>query len=175
MDEYGGSIENRIRFTSEVVAAVTAAVGPERTGIRLSPWSTFQGMRMPDPIPTFSALVNHLASSYSTLSYVHVVEPRISGNDDAEGGEKESNEFVREIWGSRPLIIAGGLTRSAALEVAEKDNVLVGVGRYFISNPDLPKRWMLDAELTPYDRKIFYSKGAKGYIDYPSLDSGSKV
>jgi len=42
-DEYGGSVENRARFVLEVVDAVVEAVGAERTGIRLSPWSSFQG------------------------------------------------------------------------------------------------------------------------------------
>lgn len=42
-DEYGGSIENRSRFALEVLAAVVGAVGAKRTGIRFSPWATFQG------------------------------------------------------------------------------------------------------------------------------------
>jgi NADPH2 dehydrogenase len=42
-DEYGGSIQNRIRFPLEVVDAVVKAVGVERTGVRISPWSAFQG------------------------------------------------------------------------------------------------------------------------------------
>lgn len=174
-DEYGGSVENRIRFTSEVVEAVTAAVGHERTGIRLSPWSPFQAMRMPDPIPTFTTLIKHLAEKHSDLSYLHVVEPRISGGGDAEGGsDKESNDFVHALWSPRPLIVAGNYRRDSALQAAQKGNVLIGVGRYFISNPDLPKRWMVGAELTPYDRSTFYTKGSKGYTDWPFLaDSGS--
>jgi NADPH2 dehydrogenase len=43
-DAYGGSIENRSRFALEVVDAVVKAVGESKTAIRLSPWSTFQGM-----------------------------------------------------------------------------------------------------------------------------------
>jgi NADPH2 dehydrogenase len=42
-DEYGGSIENRTRFALEVIDSITKAIGPEKTGIRLSPWSIFQG------------------------------------------------------------------------------------------------------------------------------------
>jgi NADPH2 dehydrogenase len=42
-DEYGGPIENRARFALEVTQAVTRAVGEDRTGIRLSPWSEFGG------------------------------------------------------------------------------------------------------------------------------------
>ena len=42
-DEYGGSIENRLRFPLEVIDSVVKAVGAERTAVRLSPWSDFQG------------------------------------------------------------------------------------------------------------------------------------
>lgn len=74
-DDYGGSVENRARFTLEVTDAVVAAVGEKKTGIRLSPWSTFQGMRMENPIPTFSFVLNELVKRHSDLSYVHFVEP----------------------------------------------------------------------------------------------------
>jgi NADPH2 dehydrogenase len=44
-DEYGGSPENNSRFVLDVVGAVSAAVGEERVGLRLSPWLTLLGMR----------------------------------------------------------------------------------------------------------------------------------
>ena len=124
---------------------------------------------MPNPIPTFSALVKHLAEAHPKLSYLHVVEPRIGGADDSEGGDGESNAFAHAIWSPRPLIVTGNFKRDTALEAAKKENVLVGVGRHFTSNPDLPKRWMVGAELTPYERKTFYSRGPKGYTDWPFL------
>jgi NADPH2 dehydrogenase len=43
-DIYGGSIENRIRFALEVIAAVVARIGPAKVGIRVSPWATVWGM-----------------------------------------------------------------------------------------------------------------------------------
>ncbi|KAJ7082113.1 hypothetical protein C8R44DRAFT_844861 [Mycena epipterygia] len=64
-DTYGGSIANRARFVLEVV-------GPERTAIRLSPWSTVHGMGMQDPLPTFSYLVSALAARRPTLAYLHL-------------------------------------------------------------------------------------------------------
>ena len=45
-DEYGGSIENRLRFPLEVIDAVVKAVGVERTGVRVSPWSDYQGEKI---------------------------------------------------------------------------------------------------------------------------------
>ncbi|VDB93763.1 unnamed protein product [Peniophora sp. CBMAI 1063] len=172
-DEYGGSIENRIRFACEVVDAIASAIGPESTALRLSPWSIILGMRMPDPIPTFGALMEHLAKHQPRLAYIHLVEPRTTGDEDVVPGTDESNDFARDIWGPRPLLLAGGFTRETAIEEAErgKMNVLVAVGRQFTSNPDLPGRWMRGKELTPYDRSTFYTQGAKGYSDWPFLQN----
>jgi NADPH2 dehydrogenase len=85
-DTWGGSIEKRARFGLEVAKAVVGAVGAERTAIRLSPFSTFQGMKMADPKPQFSYFVEQLKKL--KLSYIHVVESRIAGNADVESAEK---------------------------------------------------------------------------------------
>ncbi|VDB93773.1 unnamed protein product [Peniophora sp. CBMAI 1063] len=162
-DEYGGSIENRIRFVCEVLDAVAAAIGPERTAIRFSPWSSFQKMRMPDPKPTFGAVVEYAAKHHPNLAYIHAVEARADGFDIVPERAGENNDFIRDIWAPRPLILAGGITRELALKITERDkNVLVGMGRHYISNPDLPKRWLHDAVLTPYKREYFYTKGTEG-------------
>ncbi|KAK0460537.1 uncharacterized protein EV420DRAFT_214156 [Desarmillaria tabescens] len=169
-DAYGGSIENRARFGLEVMDAVVNAVGASRTAIRLSPWSPWQGMRMEDPVPTFSYLVTKIGQRHANLAYIHVVEPRISGNQTSDKvGTGESNDFIRELWAPRPLISAGGYTREEAIEVADKKGDLVAFGRYFISNPDLPKRLKKNIPFTPYNRPTFYLHGevAEGYTDYP--------
>ena len=72
-DAYGGSIENRARFALEVVDAVAAAVGETKAAIRLSPWSMYQDMRMEDPIPQFSYVVEQLKARHPDLAYIHVV------------------------------------------------------------------------------------------------------
>jgi NADPH2 dehydrogenase len=98
-DEYGGSLENRMRFGLEVVDAVAAAVGPERTGIRISPYSPFQGMKMPtkDIKETFGAFVSAIKERQPALGYLHVVQSRISGSNDLESdleNQDESLEFL---------------------------------------------------------------------------------
>ncbi|CCA71265.1 probable NADPH2 dehydrogenase chain OYE2 [Serendipita indica DSM 11827] len=176
-DEYGGSVENRTRFALEVTDAVTHAVGQERTGIRLSPWSTFGDMRERDPIPTFSYLVQQLYDRYPQLSYLHLIEPRVGGDSDARDDGKtdttqDSNEFARKIWKDRPLISAGGYQPETAKQYVEKYDGLVAFGRWYISNPDLPRRIELGADLNEYNRKTFYKpESPEGYIDYPFLDS----
>ncbi|KAH6652429.1 hypothetical protein BKA67DRAFT_520451 [Truncatella angustata] len=167
-DSYGGSIENRSRFAIEVSAAVVDAVGADNVGIRLSPWSPFQGMRMTDPVPQFTDVVNKLKAL--KLAYLHLVESRISGNAESEATEKV--DFAIEAWNNTsPILLAGGFTADSAREAAEeyKDrDVVIVFGRYFISTPDLPFRVQKGIELTPYDRNKFYNAGEKdGYTTYP--------
>ncbi|KAI5886274.1 FMN-linked oxidoreductase [Schizophyllum commune H4-8] len=172
-DEYGGSIENRSRFGLEVVEAVVKAVGASKTGIRLSPWGKFQDMRMADPLPQFSYFANELKTRHPDLSYLHLVEPRAQGfailrDEDLEA--RESNDFLRKLWAPKPLITAGAYTRELAIKTAEEKGDIIAVGRYFISNPDLPLRWRHNLPLTEYNRDTFYLKGdasPTGYTDYP--------
>jgi NADPH2 dehydrogenase len=91
-------------------------------------------MRMDDPIPTFSYVVNELRANHPQLSYVHVVEPVINGNADVEAPKEISNEFIRQIWEPRPLISAGAFKPQSAIAHAEKHDELVAFGRYYISN-----------------------------------------
>ncbi|CAE6476323.1 unnamed protein product [Rhizoctonia solani] len=170
-DQYGGSIENRARFVLEVADAVTAAVGAKKTGIRFSPWNKFQGMRMQDPIPTFSYVINELSRRHSDLAYLHFIEPTVE-EPPTQGTQTikqtESNDFVREIWSPRPILSAGGYDSKKGEEAANKySNTAIVFGRYFISNPDLPERLRKGVALTPYDRDTFYSPGPRGYVDYP--------
>jgi NADPH2 dehydrogenase len=167
-DKWGGSIENRSRFALEVAKAVSEAVGAERTGIRLSPWSSFQGMKMAEPIPQFTHLIKGLKEL--KLGYLHLVESRIAGNADIEATEK--NDSFIELWGkTSPIFLAGGFTSASAQEVVKQygdKDIAVVFGRYWISTPDLVFRIKNGIELTPYNRDLFYNaKEVKGYTDYP--------
>lgn len=168
-DKWGGSIENRARFAIEVAKAVVDAVGADKTGLRLSPWSTFQGMKMEDPIPQFSYLVKELKKL--KLAYLHLVESRIAGNADVEATEK-INPFV-DIWsGTSPILVAGGFRGDSARRAVDEEyrdkDIAIVFGRYFISNPDLVYRIQKGIELAQYDRDTFYKmKSPDGYVDYP--------
>ncbi|KAJ7665050.1 FMN-linked oxidoreductase [Mycena polygramma] len=171
-DEYGGSPANRARFPLAVVSAVCNAIGAQRTAIRFSPWSPFQGMRMQDPMPTFTHVLSELKAAHPDLAYVHLVEPRVSGADDVTGDDtpRVSNELLETIWSPGRLISAGGYStdRKAALETAERTGGLIAYGRMFISNPDLPLRLEKDLPLRPYNRATFYLIGEdspRGYTD----------
>ncbi|KIJ65338.1 hypothetical protein HYDPIDRAFT_27361 [Hydnomerulius pinastri MD-312] len=181
-DRWGGDEEGRTRFAREVVDAVVKAVGEERVGIRLSPWSTFQDMKMADPRPTFSYLVNALRDTHPNMAYVHVTEPRVAGNADIDTIEGEDNDFLRAIWQSgesgekRVFISAGGYTRETALRTAEEKGGLVAFGRLFIPNPDLPTRLQESKPLTAGDRGTYYQPGNLtpiGYSDWPFADGST--
>ena len=169
-DRYGGSIENRARLMLEVVDAVVAAVGAERTGIRLSPYGRANDSGEPDPMPLYSYVVGEL--SKRKLAYLHLLEPRASGAGQREVDHQDvpsAAKLFRPMW-KGPLITAGNFTAaSAEAMVAEGSADAIAFGRYFISNPDLPERIRLGAPFTPYNRATFYGGDEKGYTDYPTL------
>lgn len=165
-DQYGGSVENRSRFLNELMIAAVEAVGADRVGLRLSPWSTFQSMRMADPIPQFTNII--MKANYLNLAYISFIESRMSGGQDADG--TESLDFAYKLW-KGPFLVAGGYTLAEAQKLVEEEypekDIVVLFGRYFISNPDLVYRAQNSLELSPWERKTFYSGAAAGYVDYP--------
>ncbi|KAH9039321.1 putative NADPH2 dehydrogenase chain OYE2 [Lactarius pseudohatsudake] len=170
-DEYGGSVDNRVRFPLEAINAIVRTIGAERTAVRISPWSKFQDMGMKDPLPTFTTFIERIRDAHPGFAYIHVIEPRVDGITDAEVTDEnraQSNEALRKIWGDRPYIAAGGMDGAAANNIVEKYGGLVAFGRHFIANPDLPLRLKEGHSLTPYNRDTFYAtEAATGYIDYP--------
>jgi 12-oxophytodienoic acid reductase len=166
-DEYGPqSLESRCRFALEVVDAVALAIGKDRVGIRLSPFSTYGDAVASDPVPLGIYLAEQL--SKREILYVHFVEPRANGNEDRES--KENLDPIRKAYKGN-FMAAGGFSREdgiAAIEKGETD--LVCYGRHFLANPDLPRRFELNAPLNKYDRNTFYTPDlVVGYTDYPFL------
>ena len=168
-DSWGGSVENRSRFALEVAKAVVEAVGGERVGMRLSPFSTFQGMKMADPIPQFSHVIEGLKKL--KLVYLHLVESRIAGSADIEATEKV--DPLLKVWGKTgPVLLAGGFQPDSAKRAVEEEytgyDIIAVFGRHFISNPDLPFRIEKGLELNKYNRDTFYqARSPEGYVDYP--------
>lgn len=170
-DAYGGSIENRCRLVLEITNAIAAAIGADRLGIRLSPFGIANDSGEDEPMPLYSHLVKELDKL--GLSYLHLIEPRASGAGQKEVDHKNvpsAAELFRPLW-SGVLITAGNFKGDSANAMLEKgDADAIAFGRFFISNPDLPERLRLGAELTPYDRPTFYGGGEEGYLDYPFMD-----
>jgi NADPH2 dehydrogenase len=176
-DQWGGSIENCSRFPVAVARAVADAIGADRVGYRVSPWSRHHGMRMDDPIPQFSHLVGKL--KHLKLSYLHVIESRVQGPLDVGGSEPV--EFLAELWGeTSPIIFAGGYNAESSREKVDEQQglgreSLIAFGRTFVSNPDLPLRVKEFLPITKYIRDLFYEVGkTEGYVDYPSWEEEKK-
>lgn len=183
-DEYGGSIENRARFTLEVVDAVVEAIGADKVGIRLSPYGLFgnmNGSKDPEFLAVYSYVIGQLEKralkdEKNRLAYVHLIEPRVTSPADPEGvGEVEgSNDFIYTVWKGN-VIRAGNyaLHPDIAQRDLERPNTLIAYGRLFIANPDLPKRLRDGLRLNAYDRNSFYAT-PHGYTDYPTYEEAVK-
>ncbi|KZP09248.1 FMN-linked oxidoreductase, partial [Athelia psychrophila] len=172
-DNYGGSVENRSRFALEVIKAIVAAVGEKKTALRLSPWSTVQGMGMSNPVPQFTHLVCAIRDLYPEFAYLHVIEPRVNNYEDVEtipAHKWAERDALYALWAPKPLISAGGYDRELGLDVAQKTGRLVAYGRLFISNPDLVRRLKENLPLAKGNRATYYSPRdytPAGYTDYP--------
>ncbi|WP_400194170.1 alkene reductase [Hymenobacter sp. B81] len=168
-DSYGGSVENRARFVLEVAAAVAAAIGPERTGIRLSPWGVASDM---PHYPEIDATYAYLATELQRLNlvYVHLVDHSAMG---APAVPAETVAAFRERF-TNSLILSGGYDAPRAEEALQSGRAdLVAFGRPFIANPDLVERLRTGAPLAQPDPATFYAPGPEGfqqgYTDYPAL------
>ncbi|KAK5062448.1 hypothetical protein LTR84_004519 [Exophiala bonariae] len=166
-DEYGGSIENRTRLVKEILQIMATNIGPERLGLRLTPWSRYLNMGMDDPVEQYSQVLR--AANDLQIGYIHLVESRVKGGDDVVSNDKL--DFAFPLFRG-PFIVAGGHTGDSARKLVDQDfpesDIAVAFGRHFIANPDLVFRIKHDLALNPYDRSSFYSlKEPKGYIDYP--------
>ena len=172
-DMYGGSIENRSRFLLQVVDAMVSVWGGNRVGVRIAPSGTWNGASDSNPIALFDYVTKQL--NRFGLAYVHVIEPRIKGNVlIAEGEGHIAAARLRKIFTGK-LIAAGGFEPDTAeAAVREGDADLVAFGRYFVSNPDLPKRIRIGVPLNAYDRDTFYTFDARGYTDYPFYEQRSE-
>jgi N-ethylmaleimide reductase len=162
-DRYGGDIENRCRLLMEVVGAVSAAVGAERTGVRISPQNTQNDIADGDPQTLFNYVAEQLSGK--GLAYLHIIEGDTSGLPVPPFDYKN----LKRLFGG--LVIANnGFDKQRANEaIMEGRADLVAFGKPFIANPDLVIRLFLDAPLTPVNRETMYGGSEQGYTDYPVL------
>lgn len=157
-DNYGGSLENRVRLPLEVTDAVVSVWGADRVGYHLAPRGDSHGMGDSNPAATFGHLATELGRR--EIAFLCAREsldgPRLGPDlKRAFGGAYIANQgFTVE-------------TATAALTAGEAD--AIAWGKLFIANPDLPRRLQLGAPLNAPDNTTFYGGTEKGYTDYPSL------
>jgi N-ethylmaleimide reductase len=161
-DGYGGSMENRARFLFEVLTAVTAAIGADRVGLRLSPLNSFNSMKDSDPI----GLTTFLADKLNTfkLAYLHLMRADFFGIQKADVVTVAREKYKGVLIGNM-----GYTAEEAEQAITEGKLDAVAFGTSYLANPDLPERIKAKAPLNVPDSTTFYTPGAKGYTDYPTL------
>lgn len=157
-DEYGGSVENRIRFPIAVLQAMADAIGPGRVGFRISPGNPYNGMDPTDPAATFGPFAK--AANALGLAYLHVVDMGLADLDTLD--------LLRSNFGG-PIIANNNLKAESAAALLDTGRAeAVSFGRAFIANPDLVERIAAGAPLTKPDYSLLYTGEERGYTDYPA-------
>ncbi|TJZ87154.1 alkene reductase [Paracoccus hibiscisoli] len=158
-DQYGGSIENRVRFLNEITDAVTGVWGADRVGVHLAPRGDSHDMGDSDPRALFTQVARDMRAR--GVAFLCLRE---------HIGPDSLLDAIRDAFGG-PVIANEGLTReSAAALLAEGRADAVAFGRDFIATPDLPERFRRGLALNEQDPSTFYAGGAQGYVDYPTAD-----
>lgn len=168
-DAYGGSLDNRLRFLREIVAAVAEAVGPERMGVRFTPLfeSTDQdrvyiGLVEDDPHETYIEAIKVLEAA--GVAYLSIAE---ADWDNAPDLPKAFRQAVRRTYSGR-VIYAGKYTVERGIRLLESGLAdMVAFGRPFIANPDLPARIAHGWPLNTLDARTLYGGSERGFTDYP--------
>lgn len=159
-DIYGGNIENRSRFLLEIAEGVAKAIGKEKLGVRVSPFSEVHEM---PAYPEAQATYLYVGKKLNELGivYLHVTDNTVKGQPDAFSQE------LRKIF-RNTLILSGGYSATAAEDVVENGLAdLVSFARPFIPNPDLVERFRNKLPLNQPKFDLFYTPGREGYVDYP--------
>jgi len=161
-DEYGGSIENRLRFLGEVVAALVDAVGADRVGVRLAPLTSLNGTVDATPVETYTAAAA-LLDTYPIV-YLHIAEVDW---DDAPDTPISFKKALRDAF--HGVLIFAGRYNAEKAEKALNDGLadMIGFGRPFVSNPDLPNRMKHGYPLAEHVPETLFGGAEKGLTDYP--------
>ncbi|KEX94181.1 alkene reductase [Burkholderia cepacia] len=169
-DEYGGSLENRLRFLREVVQAVADVVGKERLGVRFAPLfastdedRVYLGLVEEDPHETYIEAIKVLEQV--GIAYVSLAE---ADWDNAPELPETFRNDVRSNFSGK-ILYAGKYTVERGVRVVKAGwGDLIAFGRPFIANPDLPERIAQGWPLNAVDPATMYGGTDKGYTDYPS-------
>jgi len=157
-DAYGGNVEKRARFMLEAVDAVSEIWGADRVGMHLAPRSDIHGMSDKNPAETFGYVARELGRR--GLAFLMAREHE---------GPDWLGPRLKEIFGGVYIANEGFTQQSAEAAIERRDADAVAFGKLFIANPDLPARFASNAPLNVPVPETFYSHGAEGYTNYPSL------
>lgn len=164
-DKYGGTLENRSRFTLEILEALANVVGSNRVGIKVGPGFTVNDIFDDNAEQTYSYLADQLNDF--NLAYMHVGYD--SGYSRGTAPSFNAVDVIRKHYRGT-LLAVGGFTKQSGNDAIESNRAdLIVFGRSYIANPDLVERFKIDAPLNTADPKTFYGGSEHGYTDYPFL------
>lgn len=163
-DEYGGPVENRARLLLEVVDQLISVWGPGRVGVHIAPRADSHDMGDSDRLGTFTYVAKALGQR--KIAFLCARE-RL--------GEGRIGPQLKAAFGGVYVANEGFTLETAQQVIAAKEADAVAFGKLFIANPDLPKRFAQQAELNAWKAPLFYTGGAEGYTDYPSLEAAERV
>lgn len=165
-DEYGGSNENRNRFVLEIMQEMVTAIGSDKVAVRISPTSTYNSIIHQNPVEQFTLLINEL--NKMPLAYIHIMNVPFPAEKFPQYPTNSVETFGKLT--QHTVIANCGFTKETGEAELEKGIAnLISYGALFLANPDLPKRFELNAELNQPDRATMYGGQDQGYIDYPFL------
>lgn len=151
-DEYGQTPENMSRFALEVVKACGQAIGFERVGLRLSPGAYINEMVMDE---RDNAVFKYLLTQLNDLNIVYLHTGNF--NDSITFPELNNlnmTDFMRQHYRGT-LIGCGSYDFDTALDAIENNKFdLIAIGRPFLANPDLIKRYQSQQALIPYEASM---------------------
>jgi len=162
-DEYGGNVDNRYRFLSEVMDAVLEIWPAEQVGVRLSPNGVFNDMGADDFRDTFTYVAQAL--NKLNLGYLHVMDGLAFGFH--ERGEPMTLAEFRALFDGMLIGNCGYTQEEAEKRISDGDADMIAFGRPWITNPDLPTRFKNNYPLAAFDDpSTWYGGGEEGYTDY---------
>jgi len=173
-DAYGGAKEKRARILFEIVDEVSAAIGADRVGVRLSPFGQYGGIYDSNPLELFTYVIREL--SRRRIAYLHLIEARGSEmglTDELHDGALNNAALFRPAFNGPLVSAAAYTTESAAEAIKLKHADAIAFGRLFIANPDLVERIKAEHSFNAPERSTFYGGGTHGYTDYAPYAAAS--
>ncbi|MCX5381196.1 alkene reductase [Streptomyces sp. NBC_00091] len=161
-DQYGGSVENRVRFAIEVIEAVSERIGADRVGVRISPSNPYNDIVEGDTHAIYEALV----AALPPIAFLHILE----------GGNRDHIAALRAQWTGTIILCPhpeNGVVVNAEIATEALETGVacaVAFGASFVANPDLPERIRTGAALAEADQTKLYGGDHTGYTDYPTLE-----
>ena len=161
-DEYGGSLANRLRFLDQVVAAMVEAIGAQRVGVRLAPLTTLNGTIDANPEETYTEAARVL--NKHGIAFLHIAE---ADWDDAPVMSVAFKEALRAAFDGVMIYAGKYSAERAAAAIRDGWADMIGFGRPYVANPDLPERIKNNWEWSTHHPETLFGGGAKGLTDYP--------